>query len=488
MKKLLSVVLALALCLTAMMGCFAVSAETVATSATINIAGGEAIKAGETATVTVTGSDFTDVCAADLVITLPAGFELVSVSEAGEVLVNDENGVYYVYDETANTVKYIDVFNFNEEVKALDLALVVTAPADAEDGEYAVTGAVVAANIDEEFLGVTINNGAITVQNEVLPPEPVVDEDIVCNFGGGLGTSAYISIFFNKSDLTEYASYELVATRYIVGGDYNFTSETKVVDDRTDTSTRTYFYCRGIELYALTVPVTVVLNCKDADGNVVATSKEFTTTLRDSMYNLYSKSGNAAQKTAITDMIVAGAEVQSFFVSGKSCDLANLPLPTEDFPLESATPTLGDLATHNTNGSANGITIGTGGGITLAPYLTFNFSGISNAADYNVTLSYNDEIAGKTVTKTVNLASTDANDVQVSGNRYYVYFREMSIPATNAAVNVSIAKTDAPDTALATYTYCFDQLISARQTHATMGPMFVALGKLGQSFRAFNGF
>jgi hypothetical protein len=302
-----------------------------------------------------------------------------------------------------------------------------------------------------------------------------------------LGTSAYISFYFTKASLSaDYKSFEFMVTRNVSGAGYMFTNVTEEVTDTATTSTRLYYYVRGIELYAMSIPITGVLYCKDANGNVIAKSQEFTTTLADSLYAMYTKSTNAKQRRALADVIIAGAEAQRFVTASASdSDLGKMVLPTEGKVLEDASDSLEEMAAYNINNSAAPYTIGVGGGIGASPYLTFNFSGISNPDNYYVKLSYYNAIEGTEKEKIVYLNDTNTDIVKKSGTKYYVYYKEMAIPATNAAVTAELYQIGESEP-ISSYTYCLDAFFESRKTNSAMGTLVVALAKLGQSFRAFN--
>ena len=76
-------------------------------------------------------------------------------------------------------------------------------------------------------------------------------------------------------------------------------------------------------------------------------------------------------------------------------------------------------------------------------------------------------------------------ELSKSGTKYYVYYKEMAIPATNAAVTAELYQIGESEP-ISSYTYCLDAFFESRKTNSAMGTLVVALAKLGQSFRAFN--
>lgn len=471
MKKILSIALALALCLTAMMGCFVVSA------AANTLAVG---------TADITVGDAT----ADVV---------VDITSEGVWAIR-----FDVKSDVALTAVAIDDANFNAELEgtkvlvqsvANDYANNITAAkitltfatADLAAGSYAVAiENIDAGNYAEAAVAFDTTAGAIVVAEKVVEPaEPVLDEAIEVTFSAGLTETAYISCVVTDSQVAQYADYDVVVTRYTTSGvDYNFKEIVDVIpdEDKLASKGKTYWYYYGIELFSLTVPVNVVVNCKDAEGNVVAYSKTFTTTLKDVLAANYNKSSNAKLKTTITDLINAGAATQTYFTAGKTCDYANLALPNDGWDQTYATAELGELASYNTanNGA---VVIASGAAVEASPYVSFNMTGIDPAEldQYTIKMSYYDEVLKDTIP--LELALTDESVLESKG-KYYAYFRSLAIYATNSEVTAELYKNGE---VVSTYSYCFDSFITLRQNHAKLGPVVIALGKLGQSFRTFKG-
>ena len=503
-KKSLALILSAALCLTALVGCLTVSATGGGTTTkpvySVNAVEGAA---GAEVEVVASFSEISNVCAHHVIFTFPAGLKVTAVKNAvGEDYVAyDNSGDRFDYkldttEDSATKVQFIDFVNWApENLSTSDMSIRFTVKIDdnaAADTEYPVAIAVQAADYEAvDLLDVTLVNGKVTVK--AATTEIPVDSSISCAFGAGLSTTAYLSFVFNNSELTNYSSFELKVTRNTNDNDFNFKEITEVVDgvnpitggaNIIKTASKTYYYYYGIELYSLCVPVTAVLYCKDTEGNIVAKSNPATSTLKDSLIGNYNKTTNDKVKTAIADAIVAAAEVQQFVTLGKTgSDYANLPLPTEGFDTSLATAELGALANYNTPNNTD-VVIAPGAAVGAAPYLSFNMANVNSAelGDYNLVISYMDPIYKKEISKTFNLADPS---ILMSGSKYYAYFYDMAIYATNVEVTAKLYKGEA-NNLISSYGYSFDTFIEARKSHAIMGSTLIALGKLGQSFRAMN--
>lgn len=488
MKKILSIVLAVALCLTAMVGCFTVSAAGAAT-ATVGTVSVDAGTAEAVVNITIAGdaiaATYIDVALADELVL--AG--VASATEGLNAMHNSVNAEGVEDFSVANAAHAIRILLDSAEgiVDYTELKVALTFnTADMVAGEYAVTvTGSDAADSSETAVVVSPVAGAVVV-NEVST-EPVLDESVVPTFSCGLGDTVYISCVISKSLISDYAGFDVVVTRNTTSGsDYNFAEIVTTIpaDKIIETNTSYYCYYYGVELYSLMIPCKFVINLKDAEGNVVAYSNTYTTTLKDALAVNYAKTSNLKLKATITDLINAGTVVQQYFTKGKTCDYANLALPNADWDQTYATAELGELASYNTANNGD-IILAPGGGVSAAPYVSFNMSGIvaDELDQYTIKFSYYNANYKKTMSTTIPL--TDSS-VLASGGKYYAYYRELAIYATNAEITAELYKagSDAP---ISTYSYCFDTFITSRLNNAKLGDVVKALGILGQSFRTLKG-
>lgn len=487
MKKILSIVLAVALCLTAMVGCLTVSADGAATAtvATVEVDAGTATA---DVAITITG----DAIAATYIDVALPELALVGVASATDGLnamhnsVNAEGAPDFTIADAANAIRIL-LDSAEGIVDYTSLSVVLTFnTANAAAGDYAVTvTGSDAADSNEAAVVVNPIAGAVVVKEVVS--EPVLDAAVVPTFSCGLGDTAYISCVIKKDQIANYAGFDVVVTRNTTSGsDYNFAEIVTTIpaDKITETTSSYYCYYYGIELYSLMIPCEFVINLKDAEGNVVAYSNTFTTTLKDALAANYAKTTNLKLKATITDLINAGTIVQQYFTNGKTCDYANLALPNADWDQTYATTELGALASYDT--ANNGAVImAPGGGVSAAPYVSFNMTGIDAAEldQYSIKLSYYNANYKETMSTTI--ALTDPA-ILVSGSKYYAYYRDLAIYATNAEVTAELYKAG-NDTPISTYSYCFDTFIASRLTNAKLGNVVKALGILGQSFRTLKG-
>ncbi len=529
-KKSLALVLSAALCLTALVGCLTVSAEGASATVTVGSVEVNSDATKATVPVTVKTDDANGIAAAMFELKVDSSkltFNSVweeSITWDDKTNINvqtvlgelDAEGttqrvvpvsgeidtyrflVEAIKDGSSDTLGYIKsaTFNITFDIVAgttgtIDIVYVNDGHSQAcNGGTFDVNTATYSGN--EALITLTGANGAVTIK--AASTEPVVDENISCTFGAGLSTTPYLSFVFTNSELTAYDSFELKVTRNTNDNDFNFTSISDTVEGKnpvtgTDniikTTKNTYYYYYGIELYSLNVPVDAVLYCKNAAGEVVAKSKVMTSTLKEALIGNYNKTKSDKVKTAIADTIVAAAEVQKFVtLSAQNSDYAKLPLPTEGFDTSLATAELGVLADYNTPNNGD-VVIAPGAAVAASPYLSFNMANVNadELADYNIVISYNDPIYKKEISTTINLADPS---VLKGGSKYYAYFHDMSIYATNVEVTAKLYKGNSSDP-ISTYGYSFDTFINAKKSNAMMGECLISLGKLGQSFRAMNG-
>ena len=399
-------------------------------------------------------------------------------------------------NETVLTSMTVNLtFTINEGAAAQDYAITITEQQTCDYGQATPDefGSFTYAN-NEEFIEMSITNGKVTVEGAT---GPVLDENISATLGAGLADTVFMSFKISKASLSQYSDFYLVVNRKTKDADWNFVDADPFYINKSDlggnylleTETDYWFYYRGTELFSLSVPINAVLYCKDAEGNVVAYSNTFSSTLSDLLKDLYTNAkskNNAKLATAITDTLVAGDEAQKYFTQSKpDSDYAKLESPIAGFSAIDATAELGELnAIDIPYDGDSDADLTLGAGVAESPFISAYLSNLpaeSNIDSYSVEFSYYDSIAKKTITSTTNGADMLPN---TDSTRFYSYFRSLAIYASNADVTVKVFKDDLQ---LGTAHYSFEQFVSLKKDDARLGKVITALGKLGQSFRVLKG-
>ncbi len=379
MKKLLSIVLALSLCLTAMMGCFVVSAETVATDATITV-GNVTTNPGKDVAITVTGANFTDVCAAELKITLPDELTLVSIYN-GETKLDEIGEDDGDYKKDGQTITTIEIYNFTDEVATTTFALTINAKVadNAECKDYTVDAEIAGANLDEKWLGITVTDGIVTVEEEVtvcphnyvgvVTTQPTKDalgvKTYTCDACGDSYTEEIakptaltgnvfgFDLFFEEAVNTRirvnlgananglytlgYDDYFVVVDykKYVTGYALEDRQETYIASMRTESLSNGdllhTFEFKEMTLYQLKMGYTVTAYALK-DGVVTAYYTTDTSIQAQAIAQLVKFPNDAALHKALADMMKYGAEVQRFFAAANpGTAIVDAELPTDGF-------------------------------------------------------------------------------------------------------------------------------------------------------------
>lgn len=167
MKKVLALVVAFALCFTAVAGCFAVSA----TAPAITITGAVVEAAGGNAVFTVSGTNYTEQYAQILNITVDSGITVVNINELVEYDAAKENDDEFTFDWVRDTDEY-----GNTVIRILDIVngdftytvnVTANANADADADVYDIAATVEAAKWQEEAIvdvAIDTTNAKITVE------------------------------------------------------------------------------------------------------------------------------------------------------------------------------------------------------------------------------------------------------------------------------------------------------------------------------------
>ncbi len=314
-----------------------------------------------------------------------------------------------------------------------------------------------------------------------------------------------------KSQLTSYASYGLRIFRKATNASYAISDanagEIKSFDAYG--SKRVYKGYSGLALYEFSLPVTAVIVGYDASGNIMSISNPMVDYPIDYVWNMYNTvktNGDTVKTTCFSDMVNLSSESQLFF-GKEGTDLANVILPRDKFAFvqSDATQTdpVYDLSTmpnsivNNPDATVSTSTYYLQQNLALgsSPYINYyvikgknldlsklklEVSYTSNAVD---STTGENIVVSKTVTGT---AATDTTDPwSTYSTRAYYSFVACRLYDTNRTIT---AKFTYNGIEMYTAVYSVETYIAQNMTHAAMGPALVALGKFGNSVRAFFGY
>ncbi len=377
MKKILALVVAFALCFTAVAGCITTSAEDAAAAPAIEISSVELANTAGATSFTVSGTNCGTIAAQKLTVTIEAGVTFTGI----EGLINaadvetGEDADYRVETVDGNTVvTLVSVLNIGATNDAFTYTFNVTVPANETEADvvYDVTAATVAGSVDEEYITVEIAPATITVKALVVEPD-------VCEHANwtewnitqptktetGLKTRTCLdcgeateevipaavldtTMVFRTPNVTiaetlglrlrartsvltdETATYKFVVTPQ----KYDATTLNEVSGETVEyaldkTSTNYQLDLSGIAITELGLNVNAYIVRYDADGIFVAYSNveafNPATTLKG-MINESATEGTTAYKynLLIADLLTLGAEAQDYFpglINSTTCDL-----------------------------------------------------------------------------------------------------------------------------------------------------------------------
>lgn len=326
-----------------------------------------------------------------------------------------------------------------------------------------------------------------------IPQGAVLDENIVPSaHTTSVGETVGIGFRAKLSSLPTADTYKLYVVRYNNAGSYMFgtTSETLDMAGKSASNDfvafKTYY---GIELYSFTVPITyMVLSC-DADGNVLAYSNPFTTTVEEICENYHnlSSTGDAAKKLH-ADLINLAAATQEYFVyRNPNSDYATkLVMPSFESAYAS-TEISGALANYD---SKSGIELTVTTAIGQNPYFNIRFSGnIANKANYYMKVSFYNKIKKDTIVTTIDGSTFKGNASVMNGT-----FEALPLYAGDADVTIELYE-NGNDTPIGIRHFCLDTHISTylsdnagstNQTTILLMNIWDAAAKYGQAHRALR--
>lgn len=511
MKKILALVLAFALCFTAVAGCITTSAEDV--KPTISIEVDEVASNGGATSFTVSGKDYGTVAAQQLVVTIAKDVTFNSIFDGETPLVGatgeqeyDEEGNpiepdYYVEkDKDGNTiVKLVSVFNIGSVNRdSFSFTFNVTVPAnDGEtDATYNVKADVTAGNIDEQYVIIESASADITVKAPVVEPaEPEIDANVTITPNLYYSDKIGILFYVKPDTMTGYSDYYIDTTFTKYDSNYMSYTATKRFnpEDKTmqEGSTNHYFYFTEQAAYEITNKILFRINLLDANGVVVAYNTLELSIAEKALADMdkYTKYGDLAREACVSfiDMVNYAAAAQTYF-SGfaqyADSDLAKAPLANEGFEkYQDAYASNYEIDRNTLNKTSESTS-------NITPMLViqssnavlYKFSGLDS---YNVenlrlhvsyTSSYKDDNGDPIVVTEVAPLKWDAD-----ASAYVVTFSNVALYDLQKTVTAELKN---GDEVIGTSNYCLEKHIDTYLGYASY-PTLASLADLGECILYF---
>lgn len=501
-KKSLALLLALAVCVSAMVCGVIVSAEEATPTITLVADKADPVP-GDTVQIKAHVANFSAVFGADIEITLPAG---LTVTPDESVAIGEDDEIYYNAEK--NTLTYVGLGSGLEMADGVvvsynpvggkaegDLfAFTFTVPEDATpDTKYAFEFSAT----DPQYKSVRYSDAE---ENEIVPTttgitvvvasavvKPVLDENISLTRYVAINTSLGVSYFVKNAELTAYDHYEVVVNPTVYDANYNEIAGTETVLSAFTAAGKTQKYTTytGIAMIGLGLEIEAYVKCYDAEGNFVAHSATVVDTPAALLKTTYGTSTNEKFKAAVTDLLNMGAEAQKYFGGLKAgSDLSNATLVNDGW-VESTT-TLDALNTVNetkrwdpsfTNTFMASVGLGNAPAVA---YLIQDTTSSLDLSKLTMEVSY-DSLYPTEATISATVTGEDwtraGKWISYSFNDTYLFDGNKTVTATIYYDGVKVI----------TNTYSVETYISANQTHATMGATLVAIAKFGKSIRAYFG-
>lgn len=509
-KKSLALLLALAVCVSAMVCGVIVSAETPTPTITL-VADKEAPVPGDTVQITAQVADFSAVFGADIEITLPAG---LAVTEDKTVAIGKDDEIYYNAEK--NTLTYVglgdsveiaengsvvsfDPVGVNADGKLFAFTFVVPQDAtpdtkyvfefSATDPQYkavrycgaeeneivptttGVTVAVASAHT-HSYTSVVTTRPTITETGlrtytcecgvsytEVIP----VAAKIETTFGHDIALNSSIDVGFTfktaDTNVDNAVDYYAVVTKPLYDGDtiidYAITNydKTAIVNRATGSTPRKVFVYDGITAKDMVTPVSVVVYFENQDGSFTYISEEYKlTNYIDGTITQYGGNfeGSTKSKLLITllmDMVNYGAAAQAQF----NCHPSALPTAAYADYLHYASESVEyNTVADNTDlvGATHKLTV------TLQAGSTISILSAVRLSD-NTKITSIDALAGYRAKCVYDDGATelwiDSSDFIIDGGEVKIKFDKFTTRHSLKAVNITLYQGDTPVSNTRTY-------------------------------------
>lgn len=512
-KKSLALLLTLALCLSAMACCFLVSAEGETTPAgSISFVLADETKTeinpGDNVIIDVV-ANWTGVAGAEFTVTgIPADATVATTNT--EVVIN--------HDAAAATVKFVDGNNA-ELANGVLFSISFTAGKAGDSYTFEIADGSVFCNLAEEDVTVTSEATSFTVVEKQVEPEVCAhvkdaaayvanettgcyDSVVKCALCGeemiqiettipsttpittliapttylNVSDSVGIMTMFKQKEAANYASVSIRYTRTATDANYDLVYEYDEAVDLISYGSKTKYWVnvnKNIGLYEMYLPLTISVCCYDADGNLVAVTAPYVTTVTDEAWIYYNNETEDANKSLYVDLVNMGTDSQTYFVNeygnvdGKICGLSNVKKPNTVYPFDQslATKEVPSYSDDLANTAHSAVTVG-GKSCSLvkninlsgaAPYLQYmikNGSKVTDPSLWSVEFSYTD---GYDALQTKSMSGVFAEGSNPNGLVLWSSYMVASFaPALYDSDKVVSAVIKYGDTVVYTDEYCVD--------------------------------
>lgn len=258
-------------------------------------------------------------------------------------------------------------------------------------------------------------------------------------------------------------------------------------------STRKQYYFTDLMLYELGLDVDYLLRAYDANGNLVAVSETFTTSVAEYLKTNILASSDAKYKTMATDtLIVCDTVMKNVAVNYPNSDLAKATSVIDGFDISAASQTVGeynDVDVFNsynadfTQASSAKHQIRSSVQVEKVAFINFRIADQNKVLDLNklvVKVSYTSKDSAGEHPYSKEFTGTGA--FTYAGKYINLKFDQVGIHDSNKDILFEVTY---DGVAMCDWTYSVDTYLGANQ-EASNGTMIVALLKLGQSFRAYQ--
>lgn len=331
---------------------------------------------------------------------------------------------------------------------------------------------------------------------------PIVDDTLtfVSAFVGFGTSSLQLAFRINNSVLDKYPDMDVV----IIPQKYDTTTlnlienPPEIVVNKADlepagTTRKQYFY-RDIQLYELGLDINYMLRAYDAQGNLVAVSEVFTTSAAAYLKSSIQSVSDPKFKTVATDTLIVCDEVmKNVAATYPNSDLANATSVIAGFDISYATQEVGPYNTINEfhsyaagygTESTDVHQVRTSVQIGKVPFINFRIADQNKVLDLNklvVTVSY---ISKDSAGEHPYNRSFTGSDFTYAGKYINCTFDEVGLHDSDKDILFEVTYDGVK---VCDLTYSIETYTGANQSTAGIGPCVVALLKLGQSFRAYQG-
>ena len=482
-KKSLVVIMTLAICLTAVMGCFSVGALGTPTITVSSSTGA----AGDTVTLSVSGSNFdADICGLELSIDLD-GLTFVSATD-GAISVTDGSGnpIFKVTDGTVFGT--VDAQDFSTVAGPL-FSITLQIPVGATDDFTVTPSATYSDETTSTACGAVA--GTVIVTGTVVAPEL----DSAINIGRNIMLTEKFGIRYTlqNANLTKYDSYYLEIKSKHYDASYNVIEKTtrfNPADKLSDSNTTyTYFAYTGTAAYELILDVASTVYATDASGNVVAFSTTRTDTVAARAFaGLTSEIAvgagmNAQLVTLYVDLVNYGAAAQNYFAASyPGSDLAAAPLANAAFTsyqsYASELPTLVNVnSTVREPGVPSALGLARNVQIGSANYLRYTVAPATyTPANLTLDITYTNSY-GIVINETVAIT-----EMELSAGNYIYSFDKIALYDLDRVVTAKIYE---GSTLLLTNTYSLESYAYSNISTPALTEILTAMECFGHSAYAY---